>query len=93
MQVDHVTESELNEKEWEDVDDIRGEIKCHSCGTMRDCRMKGTNKGKNKDGNKWKTTSKRENDERQREEKIRQAQLSQYRTRPPLLRPKVKDMR
>ena len=51
MEVDHVTGSESEEEDWEDVDFRRST--CYNCGMMRDfCRRIGKSKGKGGDGSK-----------------------------------------
>ena len=57
MELDYVSGSEMyDEEEWDDVDEVRRDRRCHNCGMMghfaRDCRTKGTGKGKGKDEGK-----------------------------------------
>ena len=55
-EVDHVSGSEPEEEDWEDVDDVRRKSTCDTCGMMgdfaRDCRRKGKGRGKGNDGSK-----------------------------------------
>ena len=46
MELDYVSGSEMyDEEEWDDVDEVRRDRRCHNCGMMghfaRDCRTKG----------------------------------------------------
>ena len=53
MELDHVSGSELYD---DDVDEVRGDERCHNCGMMRhfarDCSMRGEGKGKGRDEGK-----------------------------------------
>ena len=57
MELDYVSGSDMyDEEEWDDVDEVRRDRRCHNCGMMghfaRDCRTKGKGKGKGKDEGK-----------------------------------------
>ena len=57
MELDYVSGSEMyDEEEWDDVDEVRRDRRCHNCGMMghfaRDCRTKGNGKGKGKEEGK-----------------------------------------
>ena len=45
MELDHVSGSELCDDDWDDVDEVRGDERCHNCGMMghfeRGCSMRG----------------------------------------------------
>ena len=57
MELDYVSGSDMyDEEEWDDVDEVRRDRRCHNFGMMghfaRDCRTKGKGKGKGKDEDK-----------------------------------------
>ena len=57
MELDYVSGSEMyDEEEWDDVDEVKRDRRCHNCGMMghfaRDCRTKGKGKGKGKEEGK-----------------------------------------
>ena len=56
MEHDYVSGSEMYEEERDDVNEVRRDRRCHTCGMMghfaRHCRTKGNGKGKGKDEGK-----------------------------------------
>ena len=68
-----------DEEEWDDVDEVKRDRRCHNCGMMghfaKDCRTKGKGKGKGKEEGKGKTMK------RNRKERRRQVRTFQGRTR------------
>ena len=56
MELDNVSGSELYDDVWDDVDEVRGDERCHNCGMMghfaKDCSTRGEGKGKGRDEGK-----------------------------------------
>ena len=58
MELDYVSGSEMyDEEEWDDVDEVKRDRRCHNCGMMghfaRDCRTKGKGKRKGRRQGIW----------------------------------------
>ena len=86
MERDYVSGREMyEEEEWDDVDEVRRDGKCHNCGMMGhvawDCRTKGKGKGKGKDEGKEYSKRQGQDDERNRKERRRQVRTFQGETR------------
>ena len=86
MELDYVSGSEMyDEEEWDDVDEVKRDRRCHNCGMMghfaRDCRTKGKGKRVRKGRRQGIWQRQGQDDERNRKERRRQVRTLQGRTR------------